>query len=88
MQVAHLLWKLWLRIISILIQGVHGVIVLLSDTHVPFLCEFVRTVWMGTGIQHLIQESSNDKAFVVLYNACKARTRGQCVLIGMFCWSI
>ena len=58
-----------------------------SDTHV-LLCDFARTVWVGTGLQHPAQASSNGTAFAVLHNAFKAGSRSQCVLIGMLCCSI
>lgn len=59
-----------------------------TDAHVLFDCDFAKTSWIGTGLQHLIQMASNDKAFEVLVKAFSSATREQCVQIGMICWSL
>lgn len=59
-----------------------------SDTHVLFTCDFAKTVWLGTGLHHLVQVLPQDTTFLVLRNLFSACTRNQCVLVCMICWSI
>lgn len=59
-----------------------------TDGHVLFGCDFARTVWLSTGLQHLLQLDVADTAATIIMKIFETATRDQCVLLGMVCWAL
>lgn len=59
-----------------------------TDRHVLFDCDFAKTVWRTTGLYSFLYVTEQDRAFDVIKRVFDGCSRKQCVLLGMFCWSI
>ena len=59
-----------------------------TDVHIMFLCDFARTVWLTTRVNHLVQCTMNESPCQIFTRAFENGTREQCVEIAMICWSL
>ncbi|XP_074328096.1 uncharacterized protein LOC141666009 [Apium graveolens] len=58
------------------------------DVHVMFLCNFAKTVWLTSGVSHLVECTTSDLPFQILTRVFENGTRDQWVEISMICWSL
>ena len=59
-----------------------------TDVHIMFLCDFARTEWLTTRVNHLVQCKMNESPCQIFTRAFENGTREQCVEIAMICWSL
>ncbi|XP_074346706.1 uncharacterized protein LOC141685511 [Apium graveolens] len=59
-----------------------------TDVHVMFLCDFARTVWLTSRVNHLVQCTMNELPCQIFTRVFENGTREQWVEITMICWSL
>lgn len=59
-----------------------------TDAHVLFACDFARSVWFSAGLQHIVQFSQSEPAFMVIRRIFEACTKEQCVHVSTISWCI
>lgn len=56
--------------------------------HVLFECCFAKKVWEAVGMQNVVSVGENDEVLDVLRRIFESIDRDQCVMVGLFCWSL
>lgn len=59
-----------------------------TAVHVLFECEFAREVWEAVGLLNVVYTEENDEALDILRRVFGNNDKNQCVLVGLFCWSL
>ena len=59
-----------------------------DEKHILFTCHFAREVWHELGMQQLVTVMQEDTIITVFKRVFRTGTREQCVMLGLFCWSM